>query len=134
MNAIQPVQTPLSSVEFRQSGSKKTRSVKPPANDRLQRTHRQIAIETSFKLSVNLAIAVVAISALTHLIPYYLMGRQKLTQLETEVEKTESRVQQLRTQFSYYFDPQQAKTIMQQESNLVDPTQKRIVFVESQDK
>lgn len=134
MNAIQPVQTPLSSVEFRDSGAKKTRSIKPTAQDRLQRTHRQIAIETSLKLSVNLAIAGIAISALTHLIPYYLLGREKLSQLETEVEQTQSRVQQLRTQFSYYFDPQQVKTIMQQESNLVDPTQKRIVFVESQDK
>lgn len=134
MNAIQPVQTPLSSVEFRDSGAKKTRSIKPAAQDRLQRTHRQIAIETSLKLSVNLALAGIAISALTHLIPYYLLGREKLSQLETEVEQTQSRVQQLRTQFSYYFDPQQVKTIMQQESNLVDPTQKRIVFVESQDK
>jgi hypothetical protein len=134
MNATQPVRPPLRSVEFRHSGSQKKRSAKPPAIDRLQQTHRAIAIETTFKLSINLAIAGIAVSALTQLVPYYLSGRDKLSQIETEVEQTEHRVQQLRTQFSYYFDPQQAKTIMQQESNLTDPTQKRIVFVESQAK
>jgi hypothetical protein len=134
MNAIQPVRYPLRSVEFRPSGSRKTQAAKPATIDRITRTHRAIAIETTLKLSINLAIAGIAISALTQLVPYYLSGRDKLTQLEAEVERTEVRVRQLRTQFSYYFDPQQAKTIMQQESNLTDPTQKRIVFVEAQEK
>jgi hypothetical protein len=134
MNAIQPVRPPLRSVEFRNSGRPQTRVAKPIDRDRLQRTHRAIAIETTLKLSINVVMAGIAISALTQLVPYYLSGRDKLAQLETEVERTEVRVQQLRTQFSYYFDPQQAKTIMQQESNLTDPTQKRIVFVEAQEK
>lgn len=134
MNAIQPVRPPLRSVEFRHSSPRKTRVAKPVAIDRLQRNNRARAIETTLKLSINLAMAGIAISALTQLVPYYLSGRDKLAQLETEVERTEVRVRDLRTQFSYYFDPQQAKTIMQQESNLTDPSQKRIVFVEAQDK
>jgi hypothetical protein len=134
MNAIQPVSVPLRSVEFRQSGRRNPRSIKPTTIGYLPRTHRAIAIETTLKLSINLALSGIAISALTQLVPYYLSGRDKLAQLEAEVEQTEVRVRQLRTQFSYYFDPQQAKTIMQQESNLTDPTQKRIVFVETQEK
>lgn len=134
MNAIQPVRPPLRSVEFRHSGRRKNRVAKPVDRDRLQKTHRAIAIETTLKLSINLAIAGIAISALTQLVPYYLSGRDKLAQLETEVEQTEARVRQLRNKFSYYFDPQQAKTIMQHESNLTDPTQQRIVFVETQEK
>jgi hypothetical protein len=134
MNAIQPVRPPLRSVEFRPKSSQNARSTQSPKRSSLQRTHRAIAIETTLKLSINLAISGIAISAMTQLIPYYQSGREKLAQLEAEVGRTETRVGQLRVQFNYYFDPRQAKTIMQQESNLTDPTQKRIVFVEPQEK
>ncbi|RMG11169.1 MAG: hypothetical protein D6728_09325 [Cyanobacteria bacterium J055] len=108
------------------------RPAKISASERWRRTYLALGIETTVKLGINLAVAGISISALTQLIPYYLSGREKLGQLEAEVERTENHVREKRTQFSYYFDPQQAKSIMQQESNLTDPTQKRVVFVKPQ--
>lgn len=132
MNAIQPARPPLRSVEMNRGSRQNLRPVKISASERMRRTHRALGIETTVKLGINLAIAGISISALTQLVPYYLSGREKLGKLEAEVERTEHHVRELRAQFSYYFDPQQAKSIMQQESNLTDPTQKRVVFVEPQ--
>lgn len=132
MNAIQPARPPLRSIELNRSSRQNLPPTKTAVSERLRRTHRALGIETTVKLGINLAIAGISISALTQLVPYYLSGREKLGQLEAEVERTENHVRELRTQFSYYFDPQQAKSIMQQESNLTDPTQKRVVFVKPQ--
>ena len=91
----------------------------------------ELAVETSVKLAVNVLLCGVAVSALTQLLPYLFSGRERLQVLETELARTETRVERLRDKFGVYFDPQQTKTIMQEESNLTDPAQLRVVWIES---
>ncbi len=98
----------------------------------LKPKHRAIALEASIKLAVNVAASGLAIAALIHLLPYHRSGETKLQTLEAEVQATELRVNRLRQTFSQSFDPKQAKNIMQEESNLTDPTHMRIIFKETQ--
>jgi hypothetical protein len=104
----------------------------PASQEGLKPKHRAIALEASIKLVVNLAVSGLAVTALIHLLPYHKSGETKLQKLETEVQATESRVNRLRETFSQSFDPKQAKNIMQEESNLTDPTHMRVIFKESQ--
>ncbi|MBE9040429.1 hypothetical protein IQ235_06455 [Oscillatoriales cyanobacterium LEGE 11467] len=80
---------------------------------------------------VNVLMCGIAVSALIQLLPYLFSGRERLQVLETELARTETRVERLRDRFGVYFDPQQTKTIMQEESNLTDPAQLRIIWVET---
>lgn len=120
MNALQ---TPLPPV-------RPTRS--PRSNPRtLQRkNHRAIALETSIKLTVNLVISGTAIAALTQLLPYSIAQQAKLQEVRTEVKTTQGRVGRLKSEFSRYFDPRQAKSIMQEETNRTDPNQRVVVLEE----
>jgi hypothetical protein len=98
----------------------------------LKPKHRAIALEAAVKLVVNVAVSGLAATALIHLLPYHQSGETKLQKLETEVQATEIRVNRLRETFSRSFDPKQTKNIMQEESNLTDPTHMRVIFKESQ--
>jgi len=80
------------------------------------------------KLVVNLAISVVAISTLAQLIPSCKEQQQKLQEITQEVQRTEARVQRLRSEFSHNFDPQQTQKIMQEQTELQDPQQLQIVW------
>ncbi|MBD3881230.1 hypothetical protein IFO70_05635 [Phormidium tenue FACHB-886] len=88
--------------------------------------HRAIAIETSFKLGVNGILAIVAVSALVKLIPYNLAQQSKLKEIQTEVAALEGRVDHLEADLNRQFDPQQAMSVMQAESNRVDPRQRQV--------
>jgi cell division protein FtsB len=90
--------------------------------------NRAIALETSAKLTVNLVISIVAVSALLQLIPSYKEQKQKLQEISHEVEQTEDRVQRLRSEFTRNFDPQQAPKIMQEQTELQDPQQLQIIW------
>lgn len=83
----------------------------------------------SAKLAVNLVLAVVAVTALAHLIPYTLFQQSKLKELEAEVSKVDKRVNQLQADLHYHFDPGQAVSIMQEQSVRVDPGQRPVVWV-----
>jgi hypothetical protein len=130
MNASQPVRSPLQAVELRHP--RRTSRPASTSSEPLKPTDRTVALESSFKLVVNLVISGIAVSALVHLIPFHQSGKTKLQQLEMEVQTTEARVDRLREQFTMSFDPKQTKTIMQQESNLTDPTQMRVIFKDSE--
>lgn len=88
--------------------------------------HRAIAIETGFKLGVNGILAIVAVSALVKLVPYNLAQQSKLKEIQTEVAALEGRVDRLEADLSRQFDPQQAMSVMQTESNRVDPRQRQV--------
>lgn len=124
MNALQ---TPLPPVRPTQS-----RKGAPRSNVRaLQRNHhRAIAIETSIKLTVNLVISGAAIAALTQLLPYSIAQQAKLQEVRAEVKTTQARVSRLKSEFNRYFDPRQAKSIMQEETNRADPNQRVVVLEE----
>lgn len=82
------------------------------------------------KLVVNIVLCTAAIAGLSQLLPYYLSQQAKLREVRAEVKRTETRVSTLRTDFSRSFDPGQAKSVMQEQSYRVDPTQRQIVWQE----
>lgn len=123
MNAIQPSRPPLEPVE--------TSRVAPRVRrHRRRRPYRVMALETTAKLTVNVILSAAAVAGLLKLLPYQLSQQEKLQEVQTEVQQTEARVNRLRTDFNHYFDPQQAKSIMQEESNRVAPGQRRVILLE----
>jgi len=92
---------------------------------------RSLGWEMTGRLTVNLALSLVAISTLARLVPYYQSQRQVLQEMESSVAAAEQRNQQLRADFTRYFDPSKTSQVVQEngvlESNeyipivLVDP-------------
>lgn len=122
MNAIQPSRNTLQPVE--------PRRVVPQRKSRNRRDpHRSMAVQTTVRLTVNVLLSAAAVSALVKLLPYYQSQQEKLQEIQTEVKLTEGRVNRLRTDFNRYFDPQQAKNIMQEQSNRVNPGQRPVILI-----
>jgi hypothetical protein len=94
-----------------------------------QNPHQVAAIEIGFKLGVNCILAIVATSALLKLVPYNLAQQTKLQEIRTEVSEIEDRVGHLQADLNRQFDPQQAMSVMQEESIRVDPRQRQIVWL-----
>lgn len=94
------------------------------------RVDRVAVWETGLKLAVDVTISLGAVAALVRLVPSHLTSRVELQKLEAEVEATEQRVEILQAEFGRYFDPQQTKALMQEESQLVDPHQRRVIWTE----
>ena len=120
MNAFQPSRPPLETPEPR-----KSRRVRPR---RRSRPYKALALETTAKLAVNLTFSAAAIGALVQLLPYHLSVQAKLQEVREETKQTQVRVLRLQNDFNKSFDPQQAKTIMQQESYRVDPLRRPVVL------
>jgi len=93
-----------------------------------QQRHRALAYEITLKLAVNVLVSAAAIIALARLLPYNQAQESKLQELNATVKSTSDRVQRVRTEFSYYFDPHQARTIMQEQSDRIDPQRRPIVW------
>jgi outer membrane murein-binding lipoprotein Lpp len=101
------------------------------ARHRRQRHHRVLAAEASVKLGVNIVISTAAIAALAQLLPYSGMQQAKLKEIQTEVKTSSVRVDKLKAEFNRYFDPRQAKLIVQEQTNLAEPNQKKLVWDDS---
>jgi len=121
MNAIQRSNPELEPI-------KRRRNIARPHRHLRQRSYQIMALETTVKIGVNLAISAAAVSALTQLLPNHWTGQEKLRQLRTEVNTTQERVNNLRAEFNKTFDFRQANSVMQQQGNLVPLNQKRIVL------
>ena len=121
MNAIEPSQPPVQPAPNRRI---------VPRTQRQQRRHpnRAIAIETTAKLAVNVVLSSAAIAALVQLLPYHLSQQAKLREVRSEVKRAEERVKNLRSDFSHSFDSGQAQSIMQEQTFLVDPTKRQVVW------
>ncbi|MGB3292488.1 MAG: hypothetical protein WBB01_05750 [Phormidesmis sp.] len=137
MNAAKSLVTP--SVSARQpsatiaSNSVSTFPTKPKRAYRSTRTphagaRRAIAFESSVKLTVNLLLATVATTTIAKLVPYYQTQQQELDTLQATLQVAEQENAELRSQFNRNFDPAQAAQIMQEQSGLAYPNQKRIVW------
>ena len=126
MNAIQPSRPPLQPVEPRRV----TPQIKSRHHRSRPRPYRVMALETTAKLTVNVVLCAAAVSGLVKLLPYYWSGQEKLREIQTEVKLTEGRVNRLQTDFNRYFDPQQAKSIMKEQSNRIDPEQRQVVWLD----
>jgi hypothetical protein len=91
--------------------------------------HQAVVFENGFKLGVNCLLSVIALSALVKLVPYNLAQQAKLKEIRIEVAEIEGRVDHLQAELNRQFDPQQAMSVMQEESIRVDPRQRQIVWV-----
>lgn len=120
MNAIQPSRPPLRPEEPRRIARKR--------KNRHRHPYRATAVQTTAKLAVNLLLLVAAGSAIAKLVPYYLSQQHKLQEIQTEVDLAEGRVEHLRSEFNRYFDPQQAKAVMQEQSNRFEPGQRPLIL------
>ncbi len=81
-------------------------------------------------MAVNMVLSVCATSALIQLLPHYRAVQEKLHEIQAEVNLTQGRVNQSRSDFNRYFDPSLAKTVMQEQSNRVDPQQRPVILQE----
>ena len=128
MNAIQPSRPPVQPPA--------TRLAPPQKQPRYRRhhPHRLMALESTVKLTANIAISAIAISGLLHLIPYQQSQQEKLQEIGQEVDQAEARVGKLQTDFTRYFDPQQASSVIQEQSNLVNPGQRQVILLNSSQK
>jgi hypothetical protein len=122
MNAIQPSRPPLQPLPKRRVNPRPKRHLR-------QRSYQIMALETTAKIAVNLAISGAAISALVQLLPYHWSQQEKLRELRTEVKQMEGRVNILQTEFGRNFDPQQTKNIMQQQGYRFAPNQRQVVLI-----
>ncbi len=121
MNAVQRTREELQPIRQR-------RTVPRPKRRLRQRSYQIMALETTVKIGVNLAISAAAVSALSQLLPHHWSGQEKLRQIRTEVKSTQERVNSLRAEFSNTFDSRQASSVMQHEGNRIPLNQKRIVL------
>ncbi|MBE9184776.1 hypothetical protein IQ270_08645 [Microcoleus sp. LEGE 07076] len=128
MQAIQPTVTPLRPVKT------PPRVTSGRSSNRRQRSypHQTLAAETGVKLAVNIVLSVCAISAVIQLWPHYQAVQEKLQEIQAEVNLTQERVDKSRSDFNRYFDPSLAKTVMQEQSNRVDPQQRPVILQESE--
>lgn len=120
MNAIQPSGLPP-------QPTPKRRVPRHKRHQRL-RSYQVMALETTAKIGVNIVISATALSALTQLLPYHWLQQEKLREIRTEIKIMELRVNNLHSQFSRSFDPRQAQSIMQEQSNRFAPNQRQVVL------
>lgn len=123
MQAIQPATPPVQ--------PEKTARRRRKANPR-NNAHQAIAVEITAKLVANLVLSICATSALIQLLPHHHSAQQKLREIQAEVKLTQGRVDQVRSDLNRYFDPAAAKSIMQEQTNRVDPQQRQIIWVEKE--
>lgn len=93
-----------------------------------QRHVADLTRETFVKLSINTVLIGLSATALAKLVPSHLTQRSQLREIRSELSFTQARVDKLRTEFSRTFDPMQAQSVMQQQSHLIDPNQRPVVF------
>jgi hypothetical protein len=92
----------------------------------------QVTRETLVKLSVNSLLLLVAGTTLARLVPTYFVSQAQIQELNHEVAFTESRMNQLRQDFSKSFDPSQARVVMVEQTYKVDPQQRQVVWSDSE--
>lgn len=87
--------------------------------------------ELTGRLTVNLALTLVALSALVRLIPYYQTQRQVLREVEKSVETAQTQNQRLQADFSRYFDPAQTSQVLQENGARESDRHIPVVWVDS---
>ncbi len=121
MNAIQARREELQPIQGPRTVPRRHRHLR-------QRSYQVMALETTVKIGVNLAISAAAVSALTQLLPHHWSGQEKLREVRTEVKTAQERVNKLRAEFNNTFDSRQSNSVMQQQGNRIPLNHKRIVL------
>ena len=125
MNALLTPQPPESPRRSRRAKSKSQ------IRQHRQQQHRLLAAEAAVKMGVNIVISSAAIAALVQLVPYSATQQTKLKEIQTEVQTAQGRVDKLQAEFKRYFDPRQASAIVKEQTNLVEPNQRSLVWSNS---
>ena len=107
---------------------KRIRTVPRAKAKQRQHPYRSILIETTVRLSVNVVLSTVAISALTQLLPYRAAQLSRLQELQVTVQSTGERVQRVQDNLQQHFDPYQTQANMQAQSHRIGAQQRRIVL------
>lgn len=125
MQATKPVQ-------FSQVSNSQPIQTKPRVFSKQQKSSYivEITIESTAKLLTNILLSLFVTSALLKLLPHYQSIQEKLQVIESEIEATTERLNNDQEKFSRYFDPSQAKSIMQEQSNQVESHQIPIILLE----
>lgn len=124
MNAIQPSPSrPPSTAPKRLPVSK--------AASNHHRLYRAIAAETSAKLLVNCLLCAIAGAGLMHLLPFYHSQQAKLQEVRGEVDRTQTRLRNLNGNFTRYFDPQQTRRSMEEQTQRFAPEQPHVIVIEN---
>lgn len=92
-----------------------------------------IAVESSVKLTINVLLAVIAITTIAKLIPYHQARQARLSTLQASVAQAEETNAKLRSQFNRNFDPAQTSQIMQEQSGRGYPNQKKVIWTKPLD-
>ena len=122
MNAFQPSKPPQQPATPRRRSSGKIRPQRPSA-------YRGVMVESTAKLVVNVVLSAAAIAALIQLLPFQVSRQAKLQEIQAEVQRTEKRVDDLNSQFSRHFDPQQTQKVMQEQSPRVAPNERPVILL-----
>jgi hypothetical protein len=92
----------------------------------------QVMRETVVKLTVNSLLLVVAGTTLARLVPTHFVNQAQIQEVDQEVSFTKTRVDQLRQDFNQSFDPSQARVLMVEQTYKVDPSQRQVVWSDSE--
>jgi cell division protein FtsB len=125
MNRLHSSDYPSVTVKRKRRRSKVKRSHKNPSE-------QWIKAEIILKFAFNGILSLAALVALTKLLPYQFSQQAKLKEVRVEVQDTEHRVNELRDHLNRNFDPQQSRKIMQEQSPMIDPAQRRVILVEKE--
>ncbi|MGK7944598.1 MAG: hypothetical protein AB4058_09020 [Microcystaceae cyanobacterium] len=125
MNRPYSSDSPSPKVKHKRRRSKVKSSKKTPSE-------QWMAAEIILKFAFNGILSLAAIAALTKLLPYQFNQQAKLREVRVEVQDTEHRVNELRDNLNRNFDPLQSRKIMQEQSQMIDPSQRRIILVEKE--
>lgn len=87
-------------------------------------------LEPSLKLALLLAVTLLLGSSGLRLLQSASTRVDRLQELDAELQLTESRVQVLKNDFARVFSTSEARTVMQEQGNWIQPGQKRIVWQE----
>jgi hypothetical protein len=90
--------------------------------------YRAITFEATVKLSVNVAVSIAAIATLVQLVPHLGSQQAKLQEVQAATRSASQRVQHNQGRFNYYFDASQTRTIMQEQTNRIDPNRRQIIW------
>lgn len=87
-------------------------------------------LEPTLKLSLLLAVTALLSTSGLRLLQSSATRLERLQELDAELQLTENRVQILKNDFARVFSTAEARTVLQEQGNWIQPGQKRIVWQE----
>ncbi len=104
------------------------RRTRPSLVRRLSR-HTKV-FELSARLSINLILSGIAVTALGRLVPHLQTQTAQLDVVNGALAQVETSTAKLQSDFGRYFDPWQAQKIMQEQSGYRPSTERQVVWTE----